>query len=494
MAGAYVVSAGFLDRGPEGHCRAISEVTVECIGSVSSQQLSVPHCSCSSPQNPVSDLSILENNASSYDTKTLGEARWKGIYQQDSSLEKRLQKLPERPLSRTFKPTFPKKAIKSYQAKVYLSPQYNLEQEEKISIMELLSGIDSVGRALENEKKESFSSLSRSLDLPCVYPRPHGIPEFQITHKGKAYQDWRGVIGPNPMKEYSQARKKSMKGKEMAQWAEEQQDWEAIEDLAVYKAMGIVQVYAAAAEQLASGDKHLDLQTQKKVKKNATHLEVFETSHGSRKDASSREVLQAVICIQRYVRGWLDHRAFKRVKIKSRSHGRSLPAVVRNYRKMIARIKHRAGVSDVSTPLRYFELEEWMDKKKFYEKMFSKREFDKKMDRNDLPAFLRDCGYLIPAVGIHRVFQLVCPTATDAIKSIKKHQAIEMAFTLFPPLGAKVKNIITVPLPWVHPIIDGRCGSKKLAPSRRKSKKTDFQVSAALVASSMRERKEKSVL
>lgn len=31
---------------------------------------------------------------------------------------------------------------------------------------------------------------------------------------------------------------------------------------------------------------------------------------------------------------------------------------------MIARTKCQAGVLDLSTPLRYFELEEWMDKKK----------------------------------------------------------------------------------------------------------------------------------
>jgi len=64
-----------------------------------------------------------------------------------------------------------------------------------------------------------------------------------------------------------------------------------------------------------SSDKCLDLQTQKKVKKNVTHLEVYEDSCDSRKHPSSREVLKAVICIQRYVRGWLEHRTFKRVKL-----------------------------------------------------------------------------------------------------------------------------------------------------------------------------------
>lgn len=52
--------------------------------------------------------------------------------------------------------------------------------------------------------------------------------------------------------------------------------------------------------------------------------------------------------------------------------------------------------------------------------------------------------------------------STAALRNIKKHQAIEMAFTLFPLLGAKVKNLITVPLPWVHPLKDGKGGSKKL--------------------------------
>ncbi|NXF35780.1 IQCM protein, partial [Nyctibius bracteatus] len=416
----------------------------KCNGSISSQQLSVPYCSWGSTQTPVSFPSVLENNAHCYNTKAFGKASWKRFFQQDSSLEKRFYQLPERPCAVTFSPRFPEKAVKSYKAYIHLSPQYAMEQEERISVIELLSGIDSVSRALENEKKENFSSLSRSLDLPGISPRPYGILGFQISHKGKVYQDWRGVIPPNPVKEYSQVRQKSMKGKEV--------DFQAKKKKTAAS--------SAKSERRNMSEKCLDLKTQKRLKKNVTHLEVFEASHDSRKHPSGREVLKAVICIQRYVRGWLQHKAFKRVKIKL-IHGPSLPAVVRCYRKMIARIKCRAGVLDLSTPLRYFELEEWMDKKKFYEAMFSKREFDKKMDRSDLPEFLRDCGYLIPASVIQQVFQLVCPAATAAVRSIKKHQAIEMAFILFPPLGAKVKNLSTVPLTWVCALMDGKDGSKK---------------------------------
>ncbi|KAM9236141.1 LOW QUALITY PROTEIN: IQ domain-containing protein M [Leptosomus discolor] len=383
---------------------------------MSSQQLSIPYCSWGSTQTPMSATSILQNNANSYDTKVFGKTSWKRAFQQDSSLEKRLYKLPERPLSKEC--TYLWWIVSNFKY-----PESN-QLLQRISVTELLSGIDFVSRALENEKKENFSSLS---------------------------------------------------------------------------------------------DKCLDLQMQKK---NVTHLEVFEASCDTRKHPSNREVLKAVVYIQRYVRGWLEHRAFKRVKIKSTSHGPSLTAVVRYYRKMIACIKCQAGVLDLSTPLWYF-LEEWMDKKKFYETMFSKREFDKKMDRNDLPEFLRNCGYSIPASGIQCVFRLVCPgsgflktlyngsqwrslqrstliveqrqqllASTAAVRSIKKHQANEMTFTLFPPLGAKVKNIIIVPLPWVHSLMGGKDGSKKLGFSHQKSKKVAFQVSAALATSSMREGKE----
>ncbi|XP_068797147.1 IQ domain-containing protein M [Struthio camelus] len=397
-------------------------------GSISSQHFFVPYCNWSSTQTPMSAPSILKKNTSSHDTKPFGIASSKRIFPQVSWLEERLDKLPGRPFPAKCIPTSPEKAVKSCQTYFYPSPQYIVEQEERISVTELLSKIDSVSRALENEKNEDDSSL-RSFDLPSAASRPYGVLGFKITYKDKVYQDWRGVIAPNPVKEHKQVRNIKMKAKKVCK----------------------IVKYC---------DKHLDLQTQKKVKKNGTHLEVFEAFHDSRTHPSSREVLKAVVCIQRYVRGWLERRAFKRIKIKATSHGLSLPAVVRYYRKMMARIKCRAGALDASTPLRYFELEEWMDKKKFYETMFAKRQFSKEMDRNDLPGFFRDCGYFIPTSGIQRVFQMVCPASAASVRSIKKHQAIEMAFTLFPPLGANVKNIITVTSPWVHPVMDGKDGSK----------------------------------
>ncbi|NXI34239.1 IQCM protein, partial [Galbula dea] len=410
----------------------------KCHRSLSSQQLSGPYCIWGSTQTPVSAPSSLENKANSSHKEAFGKASWKRVSQHDSWLEKKLSKLDESALSVMLSPAFPEKAIRGEEAYTHLSPQYLMEQEETISVTKLLAQIDSVSRALENEKKENFSSC-RSLDSPCAFPRPYGIPGFQITHKGKAYQDWRGMIAKNTVKKYSQERQKRLKGKE------------TMADLQANKKKSAVA--SAKTGKRNMRDKHLDLQ---KWKKKAAQLEDFQAFCVSKKHPRSKELLRAVICIQRYVRGWLERRAFKRVKIKSTSHGPSLLAVVRHYRTMIAGIKARAGALDLSTPLHYLELEEWMDKKKFYEALFSKRESDKKMNRKDLAGFLRDCGYPVPASGVQRVLQLVCPASGITVRSIKKHQAVEMAFTLFPPRGAKVKNIIKVPLPWLNTVTDGK--------------------------------------
>ncbi|NWJ02008.1 IQCM protein, partial [Crypturellus undulatus] len=398
-----------------------------------SQHLSVPYSKQSSTQTPMSAPSISEKYTSTYGTKPFGMASSKIIFPQVSWLEERLYKLPGSPFPVRFIPASPEKAVKSCKTCICPSPQYNMEQEERISVTELLFKIDSVSRALEKEKNANFSSLSRFFELPSASSRPHDILQFKIIYKDKVYQDWRGVIAPNLVKDSNQVRHIKMKAKEVCKMVKCHQKF---------------------------NDRHLDLQTQKKVKKNEARLKDYEAFHDSRMHPSSGEVLNAVICIQRYVRAWLVCRVFKRIKIKATSHGPSLRTVVRQYRKMMARLRCRAGVLNLSTPLRYFELEEWMDKKKFYETMFDKRQFCEEMDRNDLPGFFKDCGYFIPTSGIQRVLQMVCSTSTAPLKSIRKDQAVEMAFTLFPPLGSHVKNIITVPPPWVYPVIQGKDASK----------------------------------
>uniref|UniRef100_A0A8C2SS04 IQ motif containing M n=1 Tax=Coturnix japonica TaxID=93934 RepID=A0A8C2SS04_COTJA len=365
----------------------------KCKGSISSQKLIVPYCCRGSTQTPLSADSVLENNSNPCNTKTSGMARPKN-FQQDSWLEEQFYKLLKTPHYEISNSMLSQKAVKTYKAYVYLSPWCTVEDEEKISVAELLSGIDLLCRSQKNEeKKEKFSYLSKSLDLPISSPGPGDIPGFQITHKGKEYWDWRGMVASIPVKEADQMSQKRVGLKKIGFQTKKKK----------CAALG------GKLERKKLSDKCLSLQAPKKLKKNVTHPEISEAVCDSRKHPINREELEAVICIQRYVRGWLVRRAYKRIKIKSASHGLSLLVAVKCYRNMMARIRSRAGVLDLSTPLRYFELEEWMDKKKFYEAMFSKRQFGQNLDRDHLPEFFRDCGYFIPASKIQQIFQLVFP-------------------------------------------------------------------------------------
>ncbi|XP_067407692.1 IQ domain-containing protein M [Emydura macquarii macquarii] len=294
----------------------------------------------------------------------------------------------------------------------------------------------------------------RAFNLPSVSTCVHDdIPWLQMQHKGKVYQDWRGVVSQKPLNVQKQVTQRRPIIKKL--------DKEITTDFQDDKLKKTVTTATKSKRKISSA-KYIVFKTQEKVKRIGPHLEIFEAFHNVRKDPSCRKVIRAAIYIQKYVRGWLERTRFNRVKAKAASHGPSLSAVVRDYRKMMTRIQRRAGVLNLSTPLKYSELEEWLDKKKFYETMFAKREFWKEMDKNDLPAFFRDCGQFVPQQQIDKVLHLVCPGHTPEVTSIKKHQALEMIFTLYPPPGAKQKNIIPIKSTWVQPIVDGNDGYRYL--------------------------------
>lgn len=48
------------------------------------------------------------------------------------------------------------------------------------------------------------------------------------------------------------------------------------------------------------------------------------------------------------------------------------------------------------------------------------------------------------------------------MKNIKKHQAVEMAFMLYPPVGLKLKTAASPRSTWVKPIVDGEEAYKYL--------------------------------
>ncbi|XP_029459356.1 uncharacterized protein LOC115092544 [Rhinatrema bivittatum] len=100
-----------------------------------------------------------------------------------------------------------------------------------------------------------------------------------------------------------------------------------------------------------------------RLKRIGPHLEVYEAFHPVKKNPSIKTIVNATICIQKFVRGWLLRTRLNKIKTKAEMHGPSFVEVVKKYRQMMNRIQRRFGVKKPTTALVYSELEEWLDKK-----------------------------------------------------------------------------------------------------------------------------------
>ncbi|XP_038611130.1 IQ domain-containing protein M isoform X3 [Tachyglossus aculeatus] len=205
--------------------------------------------------------------------------------------------------------------------------------------------------------------------------------------------------------------------------------------------------------------KSVFLKTDSKVKRIGPHIDIYEAFRSKKKIPSNKSATKAAVSIQRYVRGWLERIRLKRVKIKAIDHGPSLEAVIKSYRKMMHRIQRRSGILRPFTYISLLELEEWMDKKKYYETMFSKREFWQAMDRSELPKYFRDCGHFPTQQQLDDTWFLIHTNLNEATgDQIKKAKAVEMVFTLYPPTGAHVSSTWAPRSTWLRPIVDGEEG------------------------------------
>ncbi|XP_043828217.1 IQ domain-containing protein M [Dromiciops gliroides] len=235
------------------------------------------------------------------------------------------------------------------------------------------------------------------------------------------------------------------------------------------------------------------------VERIGPHLDIylaFQPQLRKRKDKTSKKILKAVILIQAAIRGWLERRRLERIKAKATDHGPTFRAVVNAYRRMVDRIQRRAGLRNTRVILKFSELEEWLDRKKFYEVMFAKREYCQGIPKYELPKYFRDCGHFPTQSHIDSTYLLV---QTDGkwkyneihSEEVKKGKALEMIFTLYPPEGAHVSHFWGLKSTWTRPIVHGEEAYKYLVSGHPIIKKADIRVVGKLVARSMRERRMK---
>ncbi|XP_023579462.1 IQ domain-containing protein M [Octodon degus] len=226
-----------------------------------------------------------------------------------------------------------------------------------------------------------------------------------------------------------------------------------------------------------------------KVKRIGPHIEIFQVFQERNKLIITKKVVRLITIVQARIRGWLERKRLQRIMVKALYHGSNLKAVIDMYRGLIHRVKYRLGLWRTREIINLAELEEWMDRKKFYETMFAKREDWQGLERSELLKYFNDCGHFPTQKQIDDYWDMTHRGEQKYCEPIKKSQAVEMIFTFYPPRGAHVVNNIHIKSSWLRPIVNGEEGYKYIVSGHPILKRANIRIVGKLVARSIRERK-----
>ncbi|XP_011708837.2 IQ domain-containing protein M isoform X2 [Macaca nemestrina] len=332
----------------------------------------------------------------------------------------------------------------------------------QVKLDKIMTIIEPVSKKMETAKQQQFEE-SRMLEL--LYPFPvhlysqPGTSTLELLKEpDKAFYDWRGFVptrsfclpydssrvtfsqSSSIFRDYYTKTFKAFIKKEQKPIRPEPQSQPRIKDTP------------------NKTDKH-----DNKVKRIGPHIEIFQVFRERKKFMITPKLIRMVTIMQAYVRGWLERKRLQRVMTKALYHGPDMKAVINMYGRLIHRVRYRRGLWRTRQIVNLSELEEWMDRKKFYEIMFAKREYWPKMERSELPNFFSDCGHFPTQKQIDDTWDLVHQDGKEKYSElIKKSKAIEMLFTLYPPEGAHVPNSTLLKSTWLRPIVNGEEGYKHI--------------------------------
>ncbi|XP_072831955.1 IQ domain-containing protein M isoform X1 [Vicugna pacos] len=359
---------------------------------------------------------------------------------------------------------------------------------EQVKLGKIVTNIESVSKKMEKEKQQHHGK-PRTLDSFCPFPivnhglhlRPMTSPMGLLKENDRALYDWRGVVS----KRFSCLARDS--------------SWPTFSESSVFQDY-YTKTFMKKEQQSVKPEskpqpsvKPIPSKSDKfgnKVKRIGPHIEIFQVFRGRKKLTITKNIVKMITVIQALIRGWLERRRFRRIMTKALYHGPNLRAVINKYCRLIYRVKYRLGLWRTRQIINLAELEEWMDRKKFYETMFAKREDWRGLGRSELLKFFNDCGHFPTQQQIDEVWDLVHREDREKYSEItKKSNAIEMLFTLYPPQGAHVRNNNWLRSTWLRPIVNGEEGYKYIVSGHPVLKRANIRIVGKLVARSMRERK-----
>ncbi|XP_055132059.1 IQ domain-containing protein M isoform X2 [Symphalangus syndactylus] len=361
----------------------------------------------------------------------------------------------------------------------------------QVKLDKIMTIIEPVSKKMETAKQQHFEeSRNRMLELFYPFPvhlylQPGTSTLALLKEPDKAFYDWRGFVPTRSFRLACDSGRVSFSQSSSIF----QDSYSKTFKTFIKKERQPIKPEPKSRPRIKGTPNETD-KLDSKVKRIGPHIEIFQVFRERKKFVITPKLIRMVTIMQAHVRGWLERKRLQRVMTKALDHGPDMKAVINMYGRLIHRVRYRHGLWRTRQIVNLAELEEWMDRKKFYEIMFAKREDWPKIERSELPSFFSDCGHFPSQKQIDDTWDLVHQDGKEKYSElIKKSKAIEMLFTLYPPEGAHVPDSTLLKSTWLRPIVNGEEGYRYIVNGHPALKRANIQVVGKLVARSIRERK-----
>eukprot|EP00794_Sanderia_malayensis_P007128 gene7128-7933_t len=223
---------------------------------------------------------------------------------------------------------------------------------------------------------------------------------------------------------------------------------------------------------------------------NAT-TEIYDIFHD--KGPTKAQVKAATITIQRYCRGWLVRRHFKKAREKALKRSLDFNGFLKSYQAHLERIMQQHGIEDGRATISFNEVLEYIDRRSKYEIEYARiaRGKDNVFSYSDIKKFFEACGHYPSRTEVDEAIKLALEDVSDVREhSFTKKQVTEIAFYIYVPKGTQLKN--TRKSTWLNPLVDGD-EATRMKLTKKINEQTNINKVFAMMTQDRRERAESDV-
>ncbi|XP_076995969.1 IQ domain-containing protein M isoform X2 [Tamandua tetradactyla] len=272
----------------------------------------------------------------------------------------------------------------------------------QVKLSRIMTDIELVSKRMEKEKQQN-QGKSRMLNaFPIhlglsLHPWISSSTEL-LKENDKTFYDWRGIVSASSFRLPQESSQATFSASSILP--------EYCTKIILKKKQQPIKSEPKPKPRIKSVSNKSE-KSDNKVKRIGPHIEIFQVFRERNKFVITKKIMRMITIMQARVRGWLERKRYQRLMTKALYHGSNLRIVINMYCKMIHRIRYRLGLWRVRQIVNFTELEEWMDRKKFYETMFAKREDWQGLERSELLKYFRECGHFPTQKQIDATWNLV---------------------------------------------------------------------------------------